>query len=214
MLLVLNMYNRNIERPSPTKNIFKFASCKMKGTITVESTLEYLACFHFEYSDDVEIFESQPIGYKYDFQGKECSYTPDFKLVYISGKTVYVEIKPSYRAGDEDFIARFPDRKAVAEYKGLNLILLTEQTLSVSPYIDNLKILHRYQGVQLPKEVHNLVLHSVLQNRQITIQDLSRDIDLNIGIVLQAVVQLILRKELLCDLKEQAINEKFIVGSI
>ena len=208
------MYNRNIERPSPTKNIFKFASCKMKDTVTVESSLEYLACFHFEYSDDVEIFESQPTGYKYDFKGKECSYTPDFKLVYVSGKTVFVEVKPSYRAGYEDFIARFPFKIATAKNMGLDLILLTEQTLNVSPYIDNLKILHRYQGVQSLKEVHNLVLQSMSKNRQISIQDLSRDIDVNVGIVLQAVIQLILRKELLCDVKEQAINEKFIVGSM
>ncbi|MEY8214680.1 MAG: TnsA endonuclease N-terminal domain-containing protein [Colwellia sp.] len=208
------MYNRNIERPSPTKNIFKFASCKINDIVTVESSLEYLACFHFEYSDDVETFESQPTGYKYNFKGKECSYTPDFKLVYISGKTVFVEVKPSYRAGESDFIARFPYKIAAAKDMGLNLILLTEQTLNASPYIDNLKILHRYQGVQSPKEVHNLVLHSMSKNRQISIQDLSRNIDVNVGLVLQAVVQLILRRELLCDLKQQALNEKFIIGSM
>ena len=46
------MYIRNLRKPSPNKNVFKFASTKISDVIMCESTLEFDACFHHEYKDE------------------------------------------------------------------------------------------------------------------------------------------------------------------
>ena len=48
------------------KNIYKFASQKNKSTCLVESSLEFDACFHFEFSPSIVAFEAQPLGYEYE----------------------------------------------------------------------------------------------------------------------------------------------------
>ena len=40
-----SMYIRNLRKPSPNKNVFKFASAKVSNVIMCESTLEFDACF-------------------------------------------------------------------------------------------------------------------------------------------------------------------------
>ena len=37
------MYIRNLRKPSPNKNVFKFASAKINNVIMCESTLEFNA---------------------------------------------------------------------------------------------------------------------------------------------------------------------------
>lgn len=47
------MYNRNLRKPHPNKNIFKFSSAKNSSVVMCESTLEFDACFHLEYSPSI-----------------------------------------------------------------------------------------------------------------------------------------------------------------
>ncbi len=54
------MYIRNLRKPSPSKNIYKFASRKNHSTIMCESGLEFDAYFHLEFSPSIASFESQP----------------------------------------------------------------------------------------------------------------------------------------------------------
>jgi hypothetical protein len=56
-------------KPSPNKNVFKFASAKVNDVVICESTIEFDACFHHEYNDDIKSFDSQPEGFKYEFNG-------------------------------------------------------------------------------------------------------------------------------------------------
>lgn len=44
----------------PGQEIFRFYSIKMRVGITVEPSLEFDACFHFEYSAEIVSFEAQP----------------------------------------------------------------------------------------------------------------------------------------------------------
>ncbi|QLE83954.1 hypothetical protein FLM48_01930 [Shewanella sp. Scap07] len=56
------MYIRNLRKPSPNKNVFKFASAKVSETIMCESTLEFDACFHHEYKPCCSIGLSDPLA--------------------------------------------------------------------------------------------------------------------------------------------------------
>jgi hypothetical protein len=64
------MYVRNLRKPSPNKNVYKFVSSKNRCSVMCESSLEYDCCYHLEYSDDVVRYESQPKGYRFSYQGK------------------------------------------------------------------------------------------------------------------------------------------------
>lgn len=46
------MYRRHLVH-SRVKNIFKFVSAKIDTVFTIESALEFGACFHLEYSHDI-----------------------------------------------------------------------------------------------------------------------------------------------------------------
>jgi hypothetical protein len=85
------MYIRNLRKPSPNKNVFKFASTKISDVIMCESTLEFDACFHHEYNDAIESYGSQPEGFKYQFRGKILPYTPDALIAYFDGVEKYHE---------------------------------------------------------------------------------------------------------------------------
>jgi hypothetical protein len=88
------VYIRKLRKPSPNKNVYKFASAKQKAAILCESSLEKDCCYHFEYDPDVVSYESQPRGFYYKFEGKTLPYTPDFLTLYRDGTQEYVECKP------------------------------------------------------------------------------------------------------------------------
>lgn len=75
------MYIRSLRKPSPNKNVFKFASAKVSETIMCESSLELDACFHHEYNDCIKVFCSQPEGFYYDFEGKRLPVMPFYTVI-------------------------------------------------------------------------------------------------------------------------------------
>ncbi|NRA72322.1 MAG: TnsA endonuclease N-terminal domain-containing protein, partial [Gammaproteobacteria bacterium] len=132
------MYRRNL-RYSRVKNLYKFASSKMNTVYTVESSLEFDTCFHLEYSPKIIQFEAQPLGYKYQFEGKVLPYTPDFKMIDVANVETFIEVKPLCKISDIDFKARFKEKQAAALELGTSLILITEQQIRVNPILSNLK---------------------------------------------------------------------------
>jgi hypothetical protein len=141
------MYRRNLKH-SRVNNIFKFASQKMKTVFTVESFLEFDTCFHFEYSPDVLSFEAQPLGFKYQFDEKECAYTPDFLVVDKKHGERFIEVKPLDKTINKEFRLRFAAKQQQSLILGKPLILVTEQQIRINPILNNLKLLHRYSGFQ------------------------------------------------------------------
>jgi hypothetical protein len=76
---------KRILRNSSVKNISRFASIKTGSVHTVESNLEFDACFHYEFNPQIIHYEAQPLGYKYHLDGKIRSYTPDFLCIFTDG---------------------------------------------------------------------------------------------------------------------------------
>ncbi|MEZ9819889.1 Tn7 transposase TnsA N-terminal domain-containing protein [Shewanella sp. 10N.286.45.A1] len=111
------------------KNLFKFASLKNRASLTLESSLEFDACFHFEYSKSVSAFEAQPIGFYYQYYGKSLPYTPDFLVSSADGKQIYYEIKYSKEACDLEVKERLRHKQQSCIELGLELRLITERQL-------------------------------------------------------------------------------------
>lgn len=208
------MYTRNIERPSRTKNIFKFSSLKMNRIITVESSLEFLACFHFEYSPDVLSFKSQPKGFYYKFNNKKLPYTPDFKITRKSNnEATLVEIKPKVKASHPEFIEKFILRIEQSESLGKELILLTEKVLSAEPYISNLKLFHRYAGFHEFNDIDITLLKTINKHRSISIEQAAHKSGVAIGKSTASIIRLLRNNHINADIRNFFINENLIVNS-
>ncbi|MCL1125517.1 Tn7 transposase TnsA N-terminal domain-containing protein [Shewanella surugensis] len=139
------MYQRNIKH-SRVKNLFKFASLKNRASLTLESSLEFDACFHFEYSKSISAFKAQPVGFRYQYYGKCLPYTPDFWVSTTNGKQTYYEVKCSKEASDPEVNQRLRYKQQSCIELGIELKLITERQLHKGPLLNNLKLLHRYAG--------------------------------------------------------------------
>lgn len=200
------MYNRNLRKPSPTKNIFKFASYKNARTIMCESTLEFDACFHLEYSSSIISFESQPTGIEYQMNGKIHRYTPDFKVVKGNGEIEFIEIKPSKKLTSLTFREEFECKRSAYKLKGFKLLLVTDKQIRSIPLLENLKVINRYSSSTL-SGVHDLALGHIKACKSLSISDLAEKLGLIIGdciaacalLIKHGVVRTDLESGLLCE---------------
>jgi len=174
----------------------------MNTVYTVESSLEFDACFHFEYSPNIIQYEAQPLGYKYQFEGKVLPYTPDFKTIVIGNVEAFIEIKPRSKTIDSDFKARFKAKQTAALELGKSLVLITEQQIRVSPILSNLKLLHRYSGFQQFTPLQLKLLSLVRSIGILTVLQLCEQLYLSIRELMASVIGLISHGALLTDLSQ------------
>jgi hypothetical protein len=175
------MYIRSLRKPSPNKNVFKFASAKVSETIMCESSLEFDACFHHEYNDCIKVFGSQPEGFYYDFEGKRLPYTPDTIVHFIDGTVKFHEYKPYSKTFDPIFRAKFVAKKEAAQALGADLILVTERQIRVNPILNNLKILHRYSGIYGLNTIQIELLKLIKRTGKISVNDVAINQSLSLG---------------------------------
>ncbi|KMT67003.1 TnsA endonuclease N-terminal domain-containing protein [Catenovulum maritimum] len=140
------MYERVIQK-STCKNINKFSSQKCNRIMRVESCLEYDACFHFEFASQITAFKEQPLGFKYELNGKSHSYTPDFIVRIRTGEEIFYEVKPYGLTISDEFRLKFQAMQAASLTLGKKLELITDKQIRQAPLLNNLKLLHRYQRI-------------------------------------------------------------------
>lgn len=199
------MYRRHLDH-SRVKNLFKFVSPKTNTVFTVESSLEFDTCFHLEYSPSVKFYEAQPEGFYYEFAGRRCPYTPDFRVVDQRGSVSFLEVKPSGKVTDPDFLQRFPlkQQRAIELFSPLKLV--TEKQIRVDPILGNLKLLHRYSGFQSFTPLHMQLLGLVQKFGCVSLSQLSGSTDAPPEDVLASALSLIARGFIYCDLTVQKIG--------
>ena len=149
----------------------------MDTVFTVESALEFDACFHLEYSQDITSYEAQPEGFFYEFNGRPCPYTPDFKINHAVNGLQFIEIKPAGKTNDADFIERFKAKRAQATKNGISLILVTDNQIRINPILYNLKLLHRYSGSRHLTSVQIFILSEIKKLGKVSIQFLINNIN-------------------------------------
>lgn len=194
------MYIRNLRKPSPNKNVYKFASAKVGKTIMCESSLEFDACFHHEYNESVRTFDSQPEGFYYQFEGKDLPYTPDTIVQYIDGRIQFHEYKPLSKTHDPIFKAKFFAKKEAAQSLGVELILVTDEQIQVTPVLNNLKLLHRYSGTYTVCEIQRELLSCVQASGKRLLTEIAQEYGLPIGEVRSYIFSLLNKGLLKSDL--------------
>lgn len=199
------MYRRHLKH-SRVKNLFKFVSVKMNTVFTVESSLEFDTCFHLEYSSTVKEFEAQPLGYYYEFEGRECPYTPDFRVEDHYGNASFIEVKPCDKVADPDFLNRFPFKQQKALALSSPLKLITERQIRIDPILGNLKLLHRYSGFQSFTPLHTMLLRVVREYGRIQLSSLCDATKATHGAVFASTLALIAMGLIKSDLTSQAFS--------
>ncbi|KHT63439.1 hypothetical protein RJ45_12095 [Photobacterium gaetbulicola] len=205
------MYIRNLRKPSPNKNIYKFASSKNRKTVMCEGSLEKDCCYHFEYDPEVVCYESQPEGYYYEFCSKQLPYTPDFLVHYIDGYQCFVESKPYGQTLSKEFKQQFQARKSAAERLGFDLILVTDRQIRKGFYLENCKVVHRYSGCIKGDNLPDALYDQLLDAKPIKIRDLALKVELSVGVVFAAVLRLVTLGKALIDLDSAKLNETTLV---
>lgn len=204
------MYRRHLKH-SRVKNLFKFVSAKMNTVFTVESSLEFDTCFHLEYSPAVKAFEAQPEGFYYDFDGRLCPYTPDFRVFDHDDNACLLEVKPSEKVADPDFLERFPVKQQRAIELSSPLKLVTEKQIRVYPILENLKLLHRYSGFQSFTPLHMQLLGLVRELGRVSLSRLSGSTGAPPEEVLASALSLLARGLIKSDLAAQEIGFSIVV---
>jgi len=205
------MYNRNLRKPSPNKNIYKFASSKNEKTVMCEGSLEKDCCYHFEYDPEVVYYKSQPLGYYYEFCGKNLPYTPDFLVHYVGGYQCFVESKPYGKTLSKEFKQQFQARRLAAKRLGFDLILVTERQIRKGFFLENCKVVHRYCGCIEGDNLPDAIYAQLLDTKSIKIRDLALRVKLSIGEVFAAVLRLVTLGKALIDLDSAKLNETTLV---
>ncbi len=202
------MYIRNLRKPSPNKNVFKFASAKVGKTIMCESSLEFDACFYHEYNESVRTFDSQPEGFYYQFEGKDLPYTPDTIVQYIDGRIQLHEYKPLSKTFDPIFKAKFYAKRQAAQLLGMELILVTDEQIRVNPVLNNLKLLHRYSGAYTVCDTQRELLSRIRASGKCRLTDIADENVLTMGEVRSYIFSL-LNKGLL---KSDVVTDDFTLN--
>ncbi|MEI6896304.1 MAG: TnsA endonuclease N-terminal domain-containing protein [Psychromonas sp.] len=197
------MYIRDLRKPSPNKNVFKFASEKVGQAIMCESTLEFDACFHNEYNNSIESYGTQPEGFKYNFRGKMLPYTPDTLVRYIDKSEKFHEYKPYSAISSPIFREKFIARKLAAKQLGIELILVTDRQIRVNPILNNLKLLHRYSGVYGVTYIQHKLLQAIQKSGQVKLNDVSEEFNLSLGESRSFLYALIHKGFLIADLSNE-----------
>lgn len=203
------MYRRRLKH-SRVKNLYKFASPKMNRVLTVESSLEFDACFHFEYTSTISSYEAQPEGFYYSFGDKQLPYTPDFLVFDKARGPRFIEIKPYAELESEEFKEKFHGRQRSALDHGVPLLLVTEKQIRVDPVLSNLKLLHRYSGLKTLTPLHLMLLDIVRKSGKVRVRDLMHETGESSSAVLTSVISWLAIGEMSSDLSAAKLG----VGSI
>jgi len=122
---------------------YRFASLKMGKLVHAESSLEFDACYHFEYARDIVSFQEQRLKIEYEENGETHSHFPDFVL-NGEDKGPIVEVKPSRHRKEDRNRRNFAAGIEYAKRKNMEYIVHTEEDIRREPRLGNLKLLYRY----------------------------------------------------------------------
>lgn len=208
------MYSRNLRKPSPTKNVFKFSSFKNNRTIMCESSLEFDACFHFEYDRDVVSFESQPLGIEFTANDRIRRYTPDFRVRYGDGSERLVEVKPQSKTLSADFLYDFGLKRQAYADLGYQLLLVTDQQIRAMPFLDNLKLLNKYASFQPDSELQQSVLNYIRSVPGSTLGQISEELNISFSILMPSCAAMICKGFLDANLSEVDLSGQSILKEV
>jgi len=170
------------------------------GTMHVfESALERDWLTLLEFDNEVLSYTTQPVKIFYEHDGKAATYTPDVIAYYqeeLRRKPMLCEVKYQAELLEKQsyYEPKFAAATQYAHNNGWSFATINEQQVR-TVYLENLKLLSRYQQTNINKEVAETVLQKLAYALPIT-QVTGGDPKL-----LYAVWQLLAAQRIKCDMQ-------------
>jgi hypothetical protein len=180
---------RKITNKGTKKCIGTFPSIKIDRNVWHESTLERDYIYLLEFDWDVVRYKEQPFRAKYIYEGKSCTYVPDF-FVQRKNKFQIVENKPEEKANTETNKLRYRILKSIFREQGYEFIVATEKQIRIEPLLENVKIFWRYSRTPLHPLQQVCCQEYLSERREATIQELADALAPH-GVTLQVVYSLL-----------------------
>ena len=118
-----------------------------------ESLIERDFLYLLEFDQAVLSYREQPFRISYTFEGKRHVYTPDL-LVQRTDKKQIIEVKPTKKLLNEDFIKFCRIISAVCQDQGYEFIVATDTAIRVQPRLNNIKLFWRYSRIPIHPQCH------------------------------------------------------------
>lgn len=134
-------------KKSAVKNIVRFPPVKSNGgkSILVESILESQYGLHLEFNSEVSSYDPQPETFRVPLEnGELVTYTPDFRVRYLSGAVIFVEVKPTDRT-DEDYRILFARFEQMLRPFNVGFELVDESVILLQPRLSNYELLYQFR---------------------------------------------------------------------
>jgi hypothetical protein len=140
---VTHMRVRKVVTRSGKRFRGKFPSLKLNRMVHWESMMERDAILHFEYHPLVLSYQEQPsIEIYYDKAGEQHRYFPDFKLTFLEGEDLYVEVKPARLLVTTAVRDKLQAVAKRFEEQGRRFRVMTEDDIRRQPLLANLQRIH------------------------------------------------------------------------
>jgi TnsA endonuclease N terminal len=127
----------------PKQNIGNFSSCKMKTSFRYNSLLQKDFMYWLEFDTDVLSYDTPAMTLKYQSNGKEKSYTPDFQVVRSQKKQI-IEVKSQKTFESEKYSRLYQMLSGLYDETGWTFVVLTEAEIRREPILPNIKLLYGY----------------------------------------------------------------------
>ncbi|GFD88771.1 endonuclease [Tenacibaculum sp. KUL152] len=132
---------RRIKRRGPIFVRGYFATKKNVNNLYFESFLELAALLNYENDPTVDFIDTQPASFLMEISGKIRRYTPDLLIRLVTGELIYIEVKASEKADEDDTVNKHKDieRRFLELNRGFEVF--TENALAPAR-LKNLEILY------------------------------------------------------------------------
>lgn len=126
--------------------------------------LDYIYLLEYDHQH-VVYFSEQPGRIHYKLNGKWHYYTPDF-YVERTDERLIVEVKQEEEALEEDNQRLFRIASDTCEQEGYKFVVVTDKMIRVQPRLDNIKVLTRYERVDISNPQYQIACHEFFAKRR------------------------------------------------
>ena len=165
----VNRYGRNI--------VGKFPSLKLKRMVVYESSIERDQIYLMEYDPNVVFYEEQPFVIDYEADGKQLTYTPDFRVVERSGRHLLVECKPQEYVTTEKNLRKFAAAEAWCVGQNWTFKVVTEQETRSGFRLENVMMLWQFARHQVSLNIKARIYDVLNSANRLTLDDLATCLD-------------------------------------
>lgn len=153
---------RRVITRSPTRTVGRFPSAKSRRSVHWESQLERDFVYLLEFDLAVLEYREQPETISLSVEGVARRYTPDFLVRTAAGHIVY-EVKPRDKAVHPDIAVVLAQAAEHYAARGMGYQVVTETEIRRRPYLDNVRLLLRYQAHPVEPDTRTLVTGGLKQ---------------------------------------------------